>query len=531
MKKTLLLGLGILMAGSMYAQNGTEPTELKHLFFIRVSPNGQYAGSYGSVNDVYEISTGNTTQYTLGMGLGNSLADNGMIVGSFEDDKGALGINGKSFTPKDIENVPFSALFGITPDGSRAVGIITNTEKGAMYLPYYMDLDEDGNVLDLQFLPAPTYDPFGLYVQYASAVWISEDGKTVVGMVVDNRGFLSYPIVYKQNGPVGENGKPGWNYYLPTGAEMADIPVIDNPYENEPPYPNATDYMDEDSKIIYDEEYENWVMGTGMWPNPIDFMTAQQEAAYNKAIATYEDWLEENDEKLEAYLQEYHQLLRNIPSFTDNSEIALKLDGTKAAYAQAKYDAEYNTMRTIWVFDIADPENITRELISSETDKLFARQILPNGTIIACTPRGGDREKIEPANSYIKTPIDSKFVPVTTYLQQTNPSYADWINTTFPMGSGLLSSNAEMDTFVFGAGIENVTDQVVETDFMYFSYIFTGVNGYNGIESAIADSDNGLYKVYNLQGVNVMTTENKADLNNLDKGLYIINGKKTVISK
>ena len=51
-----------------------------------------------------------------------------------------------------------------------------------------------------------------------------------------------------------------------------------------------------------------------------------------------------------------------------------------------------------------------------------------------------------------------------------------------------------------------------------------------GIDGIIGDSD-GLYRVYSIQGVNVMNTTDAEDLNNLAKGPYIINGKKVMITK
>lgn len=55
------------------------------------------------------------------------------------------------------------------------------------------------------------------------------------------------------------------------------------------------------------------------------------------------------------------------------------------------------------------------------------------------------------------------------------------------------------------------------------------VNEPAGIDSVVAD--NGVYVVYNLQGVKLMETENVEDLNNLSDGLYIINNSKVVIRK
>ena len=51
-----------------------------------------------------------------------------------------------------------------------------------------------------------------------------------------------------------------------------------------------------------------------------------------------------------------------------------------------------------------------------------------------------------------------------------------------------------------------------------------------GIEDILNDND-CFYKVYTLQGINVMTTTDKSLINNLPSGLYIINGKKALIRR
>ena len=533
MKKFLLLSIGACIATAGYAQN-PEPLEFEHMLFTNISPNGTFVASAAASVDVFNLETGEHNNYSdANLGLGNALANDGTAVGDNGLDIGIILRNGTKINPEAIQSFTFSPIYGITKDATRLVGLVNNYSRGALYLPYYCDIDEDGNVGPINFLPFPEYDPFGLTVQYASAVCISDDGKTIAGMVVDNRGSLSYPIIYKQNGDVDENGVASWNYYLPTESYMKDVPVIDNPYEGEPPYPVFTDYMDEDSKEIYESEYEDWVMGSGNYPDPFDFMTQKQLEEYRKALAEYEAWEEANDEKLEEYLREYYKTVASVPSFTSNSEIAIKGDGTQAAYAQATYADDSGTddgiIRKIWIFDTTNPtEGIDNEQVQSNFRGLFPHQILPDGTIVGVSPRAGARVVL-PASSYIKTPKDKEFVPLYTFLQITNPDYATWLTTIAPETSGILSSSENMSTFAIGMGNENFA--VPNNDVMFYSFVLLDVAEYGAVESIISDSDNGLYKVYNLQGVNVMNTENKADLNNLDKGLYIINGKKVVVRK
>ena len=64
----------------------------------------------------------------------------------------------------------------------------------------------------------------------------------------------------------------------------------------------------------------------------------------------------------------------------------------------------------------------------------------------------------------------------------------------------------------------------------YFSEILPIEN--SKVESPEVDVDGTEYfKVFNLNGANVLNTANRSDLNNLPEGLYIINGKKVMIGK
>ena len=63
----------------------------------------------------------------------------------------------------------------------------------------------------------------------------------------------------------------------------------------------------------------------------------------------------------------------------------------------------------------------------------------------------------------------------------------------------------------------------------WFTYFFTPDTS-TGIQNVVEAAD-GVYKVYNLQGVNILNTVNAADLNSLTPGLYIVNGKKVLIRK
>lgn len=55
------------------------------------------------------------------------------------------------------------------------------------------------------------------------------------------------------------------------------------------------------------------------------------------------------------------------------------------------------------------------------------------------------------------------------------------------------------------------------------------LEGQSGIGDLVAEPEDGVYRVYNLQGVKVLETKDASLLNTLSKGLYILNGKKVML--
>lgn len=72
----------------------------------------------------------------------------------------------------------------------------------------------------------------------------------------------------------------------------------------------------------------------------------------------------------------------------------------------------------------------------------------------------------------------------------------------------------------FYVGDENKTSAAVSYTFEFD--ILAGITG-------ISADANGMYRVYNLNGMNVLNTTDARDIKGLAKGLYIINGKKAII--
>lgn len=55
------------------------------------------------------------------------------------------------------------------------------------------------------------------------------------------------------------------------------------------------------------------------------------------------------------------------------------------------------------------------------------------------------------------------------------------------------------------------------------------INPEAGVDSLVAEPENGVYKAYNLQGVKMLETKDPSEINNLPKGFYVVNGKKVVV--
>ena len=118
---------------------------------------------------------------------------------------------------------------------------------------------------------------------------------------------------------------------------------------------------------------------------------------------------------------------------------------------------------------------------------------------------------------FILLPGATEFIGFEKYLTDTNPQYLSWFNENLDyfgdgVVSGLLSFSNDMSVIVGGLPLNDMV-----------SYVITNAKaGVNAIE--LPESE--IYKVYNLSGMGILSTMDKTELNNLPKGIYIINGKK-----
>ena len=218
MKKILLLS-AVAALGTAGA-NALEPQVFENVTINMLSPDGNMGVSsmYGTVtifdfanNKTYEYGSGeggvfsdgfgdDTSSITYNVGNGNCISSTGIVVGGLGDDVAAYWENGewKMLPTGDVTGV-YSA-HGVSADGGVICGIVPSRTTGeTTTLPAVWTRKADGTYNDYVILPHPEKDFTGRDPQYITAVAISADGKTVAGQVLDYRGGMPQPIIYRLN--------------------------------------------------------------------------------------------------------------------------------------------------------------------------------------------------------------------------------------------------------------------------------------------------------------------------------------------
>ena len=519
MKKSLLFLTAALLPIMSFAQEDRiEPDYRKGVYALKISPNGRWLGSMAGDASVHDLLTGDYLDYwTTFLGLGNAVSNTGVAVGESAD-RGTIMLEGRIVYPKILDKYPFCDINGITPDGKRITGVINNTaHDGLSFVGFVADIDENGELLDEPImLPHPTKDFFRATPQFATGVWISDDGKAVVGQVTDWRGMYSYPIYYQED----ENGN--WTYTLPTESwfNPTNIEIPDNPWLSEPPFPEPEDFiMDPVARMAYLTAFEAYSTAGGPYPYPEDYMTEEEYANYVKGVDDYNNWYYGQEQAIKEYIQVYNAVLRTTPSFSSN-DLVIDPNGKFFLSHGGREDENGDMIGQIFKISMVGEE---WEYINAPERSLFPNQVLTDGTILVT--RGIQATP----TSYILLPGAEEFITPQEYLISLNhPELAEWMDTTVPYGSGvwLMSDDKSVITGAL------TPDQLAYfdwefSDFYYSTYIFN--MGTAGIESIVDMPEDGIYKAYNLHGVKVLETKDVTELNNLPKGVYIVNGKKVML--
>lgn len=516
MKRTLYLLAVLGMPIMATALEASEPQLLEGVYALKISPNGKWLGSRAGDASIYNLETGENVYYNGSyLGLGNCVSNAGVAVGS-ANDVASIMYNGETIVPESLDSKKFwfCDLNAITPDGTRITGIINNPEKdGVTYVPFVATVDADLNVGEPLILPYPKKDFFGGAPQYCTAVWISFDGKTIAGQVQDWRGMYSYPIYYKETAP-GE-----WKYELPTESlfNPTGIEMMENPWFYEPVYPEPADYMSGSAKAAYEQAYEVWANGGGFYPDPFDgYLTEEQAAKYLAAAEAYNNWYYNAEDNIRAYIKFYQEILKTSPSFSAN-DMAMHPSGDYFMLHGGKENDEGDMVGTMYNINTLTGES---QIVDGPSGEYFPCQILNDGTLIIT--KGIDNVP----SSFVRLPGSEKFITMQEYFGTNHPEISEWLDATVPGGTGVVCMSEDRSVITGALIPDQLANYDDETSYYYNTYLINVETA--GVESILDQPQEGIYTVYNLNGVKVMETKDANSLNELEKGIYIINGKKII---
>lgn len=517
MKRLLLL----MLLGFSLISNAETPENVRIVqgtYTIAISPNGEWLAGQGGNPSVYNVKTGELCRFDMGyLGLGNTIADNGMAVGD-ANDQGVLFYNNEIRTSEVLSQYKYCNLNAITPDGSRLAGMVSNPNgDGVMYVPFYADLDSEGKVTGSAVLPYPDRDLFGSIPQYITAVWISNDGKTIAGQVIDSKGEYIYPILYTFD----ENNE--WSYILPSASlfNPTGVQMVKDPYLSEPPYPYPENFMTALQAAKYKEDYEAWVAAGAREsdkPYEEDYMSKEKYEQYQEAVAIYNDWYERVAEEMAAFNKMYDEILKTSPTYSPN-EMALHPDGSYMVMRGGKINKENEIEPYLYEFDTKG----VKRIIKLEYENQAPCQILADGTIVTAITLMTD------GNSYLLLPGKDEYISVQDFISTVYPATADWMTSCLTGGSGVVKFSNDMSVMA-GAVVKDMFSEEVQENitYKYNTYLISGLLGLEeaSIEELKRESTERVCRVYNIQGIKLMETKDASELKSLPKGIYIIDGNK-----
>ena len=573
MKSYLVLSSLLLFSASVYAQQvqlWSDVPVLIDSYGHKISPDGSFSTGEAISSDAAwtrdNVSGEVYVFQEASCGDGNNVTKNHVVVGTDKVSmKGAFLVPNQGGEPSLIPSLgkySESYVQGITWDGTRLVGFLANPNSGSVdeidpdlqrmtYLPFYCDVDPETLLAsEPVFLPVPKRDFFDLVPQYCTAVWISDDATTILGQVIDNSGSYIYPIVYKQ----AANGE--WSYSLPSeklfNPNNLEIPKWPVPAMEQP---LAQNYIGNPAfKALFEEMLQAYLNGES-YDDP--FIMLNPEEAGTSALMTQEEWdayqkdldeyliyyntvyMEEMDKYYDAYSRFIAQSTRFLQSSMTMNSAGTKIGQTRVVTKFQGIDPI--TFENPVVFNLEDG---SYQIYGGDFEELELNQILPDNTLIAASPKPGPTSPdLTPKHSYVCAPGSTIFVPIEDYIREANPTYYDWYKEylfhKIPVGYEEDGSLYEKEMTVTGlvavsddfsalsGGVDSWSWNLESGS--YFTYFFNNLKSPNASIDKIESVNSSSIKVFNLQGVKIMEADSAERLNTLPKGIYIINGKKTLI--
>ena len=503
--RNILFVIFFLISFFSVAQEKSDPLIITDFYAWKLSPNGKWlAGGSREVCDVYNLED-NIRENYYGAKYG-TITNDGILSTSLNG-KPALLINGEAIVPESLRGAKSGSIQCISATGNRICGNINYPEAGISGM-FTCDINENGIVGPPRQLPRPNLDFFGCKPQFVNMLEISSDGSTITGFVQDWRGFYCYPIIFREN----EQGE--WYYSFPTESlfNPYNLPIPENPWIEEPVCPNFTDYMSPMAKEAYEESLSNYYDGlSAEIPDAKDFMTEEQWESYYQAAISYNEWYYGQQEAIKNYDRIYNQIIMSSVQF-DLNEIAISPDGT---FIGCSY-FEYTDGREINGIMKINTLNNEHNKYETEVHELYTTQILSNGTILASQPMN-----VMPG-AYIILPDTEEIIDIKDYFYNNHPDYLAWIKENLE-NTGTIYSNDNMTVFS-GSVLPGDCAKVEEITGGYhaFTYVF-----YPSVASVecLQKSVESHYIVFSLQGFKILDTNNIEEINNLPKGIYIVNGR------
>lgn len=529
MKKYNIAVFSVLAGCALSASALDAPMVVPSSMVFGISPDKTVAVSnyYGSIMffdlvrggdpKIFSENPEGTVSYSTGIGnfVGNNTicASRGTAYGASAYLYGASGVaSGRWYALTEPSETGIGGTNGVTPDGSRLCGIMPTgvsigiDTDGIMAVPAVWS--RTGNTFTRTMLPLPEGgDYMGMSPQYVTAVCISADGRTVVGQLRSNNGFINEILLYRQD------DAGNWSVTKPFEALV-------NPNHREfPEYPGDDVTAVTIDMFMTEEQFEQYANAMDAYnadptgkeePRPQDFMTPEQIAEYNAAVVPFLEWLK----KYEAFDAVDRKVKDESVSFVFNG-VALSSNGKYIATSgeSGYYDQnfQFHGILTPYVYDI---EKGT--WTHTEGRSISVTGIGDDGTAIGY-------ERTSDIEFGYALPLGaSEWVPLEKWVVDRNPELADWVEQNWKHEIEVIIDEEEgiteyQDMYITGMPFANADLSMISTITYcfwndapenlrndYVSYILP-LESQSAIDEVQAAEGTGPAEFFNLQGVRMQS--------------------------